>query len=247
MTVEKSLESIKGAKLAKKFADFGILKKFWEGAALRRFFIFQFFQVFFFLPWNSPQIFFPVQIGPIAHKISKIHHSGSPQSWEMGHFVKNWIFQFFWFSQKTSQNFQKIPIPSNSLVNFLHLPFSDHLSISNLKTSKLPLKSGTALRPLRFGHFWRFFRGFFHLLKNPLEIARKFKFHQIPWTISHFFASLTMSLAQNLVAQKCRQSQALCAHLPTVANPHYTVPALGTFCGQKSSFFRFNRHHSPVR
>ena len=105
----------------------------------------------------------------------------------MGHFVKNGIFQFFWFSKKPAQNFQKISIPSNSLVNFLHLLLSDHLSISKLKTSKLPLKSGTPLWPLHFGHFWQFFRGFFHLLENPLEIARKFKFHQIPWTITHFF------------------------------------------------------------
>ena len=49
-----------------------------RGAALRRIFIFQFFQVFIFLPRKSPPNFFVVQIGPIAHKISKIHHTASP-------------------------------------------------------------------------------------------------------------------------------------------------------------------------
>ena len=176
-TVEKSLERIKGAKLSKKFAGFGIFKKFWEGAALRRIFIFQFFSLFIFLLTNGPPIFSMVKIGPIAHKISKIHQSESPQNWEIGHFVQNGIFQFFWFSQKPSQNFQKILIPSNSLDNFLHFTFSDHLSISKIKIPKLPLKSGTPLWPPRFGHFCRFFCGFSHILRNPLEVAKNWKFH----------------------------------------------------------------------
>ena len=79
-------------------------------------------------------------------------------------------------------------IPSNSLDNFLHFTFSDHLSISKIKIPKLPLKSGTPLWPPRFCHFCRFFRGFSHILRNPLEVAKNWKFHQIPWTISHIFA-----------------------------------------------------------
>ena len=105
----------------------------------------------------------------------------------IGQFVKNGIFQFFLITQKSSQNFQKISIPSNSLDNFLHFTFSDHLSISKIKIPKLPLKSGTPLRPLRFGHFCRFFQSFSHILRNPLELAKNWKLHQIPWTISHIF------------------------------------------------------------
>ena len=71
--------------------------------------------------------------------------------------------------------------------NFLHFTFPDHLSISKIKIPKLPLKSGTPLRPLRFGRFCRFFQGFSHILKNPLESAKNWKLHQISYTISHIF------------------------------------------------------------
>ena len=132
--------------------------------------------------------------------------------------------------------------------NFLNLTLSDQLSISKVKTPKLPLKSGTPLFPFHFGHFCRFFRGFSHPPRNALKVAQKFKYHQIPWTILHVFALLTMSLYRNLVAQKCRQSRALCTHLPTVAYPHYTVLTLDTVCAQKASFPRFlcfSIHHRP--
>ena len=59
-----------------------------------------------------------------------------------------------------------------------------------------------------------------------------------------------MSLYRNLVAQKCRQSRALCTHLPTVANPHCTVLTIDTFCAQKASFPRFLcyiMHHGPYQ
>ena len=57
-TVEKSLERMKGAKLSKKFAAFEISKKFWVSAALGRFFIFQLFSIFIFLPGIGPPNFF---------------------------------------------------------------------------------------------------------------------------------------------------------------------------------------------
>ena len=128
---------------------------------------------------------------------------------------KNGIFQFFLITQKSSQNFQKILIPSNSLDNFLHLSFSDHLSISKFKISKLPLKSGTPLQPLRFGLFCRFFRGFSHILRNPLEMARNWKFHQIPRTILHIFSFIDHFSTSKFRCPKLPSKSATLPHLPT--------------------------------
>ena len=76
--VEISSRNIYGGKMSEFLEFFGILRKYWEEGAIRRFFIFQFFQVFIFLSGNCPPIFLGVQIGPIAHKISKIHPTVSP-------------------------------------------------------------------------------------------------------------------------------------------------------------------------
>ena len=119
-------------------------------------------------------------------------------------------------------------IPSNSLDNFLRFTFSDHLSISKIKIPKLHLKSGTPLRPLHFGHFCQFFRGFFHLLGNPLEVAQNFNFHQISWTILHVFT----------IIDHVSISKFSCPKMPSKSgtlNPF-------THCGQSTLYSTDYRH-----